>query len=109
MSSTPTLDARLRGATRRLRVTRALDAGVLAASVALAALGLAALGARLGRVALPSGLAYLPALAAALAALGAGARAVSPLAVLGALDRSHGLCDLLASAWSFAHASTLRR
>jgi hypothetical protein len=114
MSSIDTLEARLRAAGARVRAMRALEAAVWGAAVALgiAAIASCARGLLPAQVApLARGFRALPwlALVPVVAAISAALREVPPLPLLTALDRSHGLRDLLSSAWALSRLPPAQR
>ncbi|HEX2678283.1 MAG TPA: hypothetical protein VHM19_16630 [Polyangiales bacterium] len=96
------LEARVRATARRIRVQRALEAGVLAGIVALCGYAVVVLGAYLGGVdrrvaSVWPWLAALP----VVAAIGRALVPVPALRVAGLIDRTHALADLVSSAWAF--------
>jgi hypothetical protein len=105
MRSMDTLEARLRAAGSRIRAMRALEAAVWGAAAAAALAALVALAdwtspARVPALGLGFGLALLVVpVAAALISM---SREVAQLPMLVTFDRTHGLSDLLSSAWALA-------
>ncbi|HET6338887.1 MAG TPA: hypothetical protein VFG30_36965 [Polyangiales bacterium] len=107
-----TLEARLRAAGRRVRAMRALEAAVWgAAGAAGVAAGVAlAHWVSPAHVPLPGlGIVVLLLVVPGVAALIAISREVAQLPVLLAFDRSHGLSDLLSTAWALARVPDDRR
>lgn len=109
-----TLEARLRAADLRVRAMRAVEAAVWGAAVALGIIAIASVAHSMAPAQvppLPRGLRAVPLLmlAPVVAAIGAAFREVPRLALLIVLDRSHGLSDLLSSAWALSRLPEAQR
>jgi hypothetical protein len=114
MSSMATLEARLRAAGLRVRAMRALEAAVWGAAVGFGVVALASLAHWLAPAHVPPLSRGLPpllllVLGPAFAAIVAASRAVPPLPLLTTLDQSHGLSDLLSSAWALSRLPETQR